>query len=46
MNHILWFSGYPILIIEYKNRNIYYKALDRHEDEFMSYFFKEVFRRA
>ncbi|NHZ87172.1 MAG: hypothetical protein GWP19_15080, partial [Planctomycetia bacterium] len=26
MNHILWFSGYPILIIEYKKRNAYYRA--------------------
>ncbi len=32
MNQILWFSGYPVLIIEYKNKNVNYKALDRNED--------------
>jgi len=41
MNHILWFAGYPILITEYKNRNTYYKALDRDEDGFTSYFFRK-----
>jgi Fic family protein len=41
INHILWYSGYPILIIEYKNRNTYYKALDRDEDGFTSYFFRK-----
>ncbi len=41
INHILWHSGYPILIIEYKNRNTYYKALDRDEDGFVSYFFRK-----
>ena len=40
MNHIIWYSGYPILIIEYKNRNTYYRALARDEDGFMSYFFR------
>jgi Fic family protein len=41
MNHILWFSGYPILIIEYKKRNSYYRALERDEDGFISYFFRK-----
>ena len=27
INHILWHSGYPMLIIEYKKRRTYYKAL-------------------
>lgn len=38
MNHILWFSGYPILVIEYKRRTNYYRALERSEDRFISYF--------
>jgi len=41
MNHILWFAGYPIHIIEYKNRNTYYRALDRNEDGFISYYFRK-----
>ncbi|MEA1882112.1 MAG: Fic family protein [Candidatus Marinimicrobia bacterium] len=40
MNHILWFSGYPILIIEYKNRNAYYRGLEKNEDGFTGYFFR------
>ncbi len=41
INHILWFSGYPILIIEYKKRNSYYRALERNEDGFISYFLRK-----
>jgi len=41
MNHILWLAGYPILITEYKNRNTYYRALDRDEDGFTSYLFRK-----
>jgi len=41
INHILWYSGYPMLIIEYKNRNTYYKALNRDEDGFTSYFLRK-----
>ena len=41
MNHILWFAGYPILIIEYKNRNAYYRALERDEDGFVSYYVRK-----
>ena len=38
MNHILWFSGYPILVVEYSRRQQYYRALQRNEDGFISYF--------
>jgi len=40
MNHILWHSGYPMLIIEYKNRKSYYKALKGEEDNFIKYFIR------
>ena len=40
MNHILWHLGYPMLIIEYKNRKSYYKALRREEDGFVKYFLR------
>ncbi len=40
MNHILWHSGYPILIIEYKRRNSYYKALKKEEEGFVKYFIR------
>ena len=40
MNHILWFSGYLILIIEYKKRNVYYKALERDEEGFITYYLR------
>ena len=38
MNQILWHEGYPILIIEYKKRQSYYKALNKNEDDFVKYF--------
>ncbi|HHE36403.1 MAG TPA: Fic family protein [Candidatus Woesearchaeota archaeon] len=38
MNHILWHNKYPILIIEYKKRKAYYKALQKDEDKFFAYF--------
>src|SRR3989304_2990489 len=38
MNCILWKNGYPMLIIEYKKRKSYYKALQRTEDGFTNYF--------
>ncbi len=38
MNFILWKNGYPMLIIEYKRRNSYYKALQRPEEGFVTYF--------
>ena len=40
MNYILWNSDYPMLIIEYKNRKSYYKALQRNEEGFVSYFIR------
>ncbi|MBT4375872.1 Fic family protein [archaeon] len=38
MNKVLWDSGYPMIIIEYKNRNSYYKALVKDEEGFVRYF--------
>lgn len=40
INHILWHAGYPMLIIEYKGRKSYYKALERNEDGFTRYFMR------
>ncbi|MDO8467336.1 MAG: Fic family protein [Nanoarchaeota archaeon] len=40
MNYILWHAGFPMLIIEYKKRKSYYKALQKDEDMFVSYFFR------
>lgn len=40
MNHILWFSGYPMIIIEYTKRKSYYKALQRNENGFVNYFLR------
>ena len=40
MNQILWQQGYPMLIIEYKKRKSYYKALEKDETGFMQYFFR------
>ena len=40
MNHILWHSGYPMLIIEYKKRKSYYRALKRQEQDFVNYFLR------
>jgi Fic family protein len=40
MNYILWHEGYPMLIIEYKKRRSYYKALQKDEESFVSYFFR------
>jgi Fic family protein len=37
MNYILWERGYPMLIIEYKKRKSYYKALQRPEEGFVNY---------
>lgn len=38
MNCILWQSGYPMLVIEYRNRKSYYMALKRDESGFVKYF--------
>ena len=40
MNYILWHNKYPMLIIEYKKRKSYYKALKKSEDEFVKYFIR------
>jgi Fic family protein len=38
MNYILWRSGYPMLIIERKKRQNYYRALEKPEEGFTRYF--------
>jgi len=40
MNQILWYSSYPMLIIEYKKRNSYYKAISKDEESFVKYFIR------
>ena len=40
MNYILWHNGHPMLIIEYKKRKSYYKALQRGEEGFIKYFLR------
>lgn len=40
MNFILWHNKYPMLIIEYKKRKSYYRALQKDEDSFVSYFIR------
>jgi Fic family protein len=40
MNYILWHNGYPMMIIEYKNRKSYYKALAKDEQRFVKYFLR------
>ena len=40
MNHMLWHSGYPMLIIEYKKRKSYYRALNKGEEGFVNYFLR------
>ena len=40
MNYILWHNQYPILIIEYKKRRYYYKALQKDEEVFTTYFLR------
>ncbi len=40
INHILWKRGYPMMIIEYKNRKSYYRALRGEEEDFVKYFIK------
>ena len=38
INHILWHAGYPMIIIEYKNRRSYYQAFRKDEQHFVNYF--------
>ncbi len=40
MNLILWQGQYPMLIIEYKKRKSYYRALNKGEQGFVNYFMK------
>lgn len=40
MNYILWYNSYPMLIIEYKKRKSYYKALQKDEEKFVDYFLR------
>ena len=40
MNHILWYSNYPMIIIEYKKRKSYYKVLQKDEESFVKYFIR------
>lgn len=40
MNHILWHNNYPMLILEYKKRRSYYKALKKDEEGFLKYFLR------
>ena len=41
---ILHQKGYPQLIIEYKRRISYYKALSKSEDDFIMYFIRRYIR--
>ena len=43
MNYILWYAGYPMLIIEYKKRKSYYRAFHKNEEGFLAYFFRRYF---
>jgi len=40
MNYILWWNKHPMLIIEYKKRRSYYRALQKDEEHFVSYFMR------
>ncbi len=40
VNYILWHNNYPMLIIEYKKRKSYYKALQKDEEGFVAYFLR------
>jgi len=40
-NYMLWYNGYPMLIIEYKKRKAYYKALRKDEHGFVTYFLRK-----
>jgi Fic family protein len=39
-NYLLWHSSYPMLIIEYKKRRSYYRALRKSEEYFTNYFLR------
>ena len=40
MNYILWHNKYPMLIIEYKKRQAYYKTFPKGEEYFVKYFLR------
>ncbi len=40
INHTLWNSGYPMIIIEYKKRISYYKTFKKDEEYFVNYFLR------
>ena len=40
MNYILWYSGYPMIIIEQKRRASYYKSLRKDEEDFLKYYLR------
>lgn len=44
MNYILWHNQYPMLIIEYKKRKSYYRALQKGEDGFFNYFVRRFLK--
>lgn len=44
INHTLWNAGCPMLIIEYKKRKAYYKALQKDEEGFFNYFTKRYLK--
>jgi len=44
MNYILWHNGYPMVIIEKKTRESYYKALTKEEQNFTNYFIKKYLK--
>jgi fido (protein-threonine AMPylation protein) len=41
MNCILWRGGYPMLIVDYKGRKSYYRALEGTEEGFVRYFLRK-----
>ncbi len=40
MNYILWHNKYPMIIIEKKKRQAYYRALQKGEEGFLKYFIR------
>ncbi len=40
INYILWHSQYPMIIIEYKKRRSYYRALQKSKEDFLNYFIR------
>jgi Fic family protein len=41
MNYSLWRNGYPMLIVDYKGRKAYYRALEGTEEGFVRYFLRK-----